>query len=100
MVGKCEEFLQGLDEATRRARFPGLLAGVYRHQGRYDEALTEARIAFENGWRHQLFFIDPEFDPVRDDPRFRTLVDDTRADFDRQRRALAREGLAITEPSF
>ncbi len=39
-------------------------------------------------------------DPLRDDPRLRALLDDTSADLDRQRRALAREGLAITEPSF
>jgi len=107
MLGKCEEFLQGLDEGTRRARFPDLLGNVYLHQGRNDEALTEWRIAFENGWRHDSwvkFTWAPwpmvTFDPVRDDPRFRALLDDTSADLDRQRRALAREGLAITEPSF
>ncbi len=31
--------------------------------------------------------------------RFRALLDDTSADLDQQRRALAREGLAIAEPS-
>ena len=36
-------------------------------------------------------------DPLRDHPRFRALVDDMRADFDRQRRALERDGLAIAE---
>ncbi|MCH7780875.1 MAG: protein kinase, partial [Acidobacteria bacterium] len=52
VLGKCEEFLQGLDEGTRRARLPDLLGIVYLLQGRNDEALTEWRIAFENGWRH------------------------------------------------
>jgi tetratricopeptide (TPR) repeat protein len=97
VLGKCEELLEGLDEAPRRARFPDLLALIYLHQGRNDEALTEWRIAFENGWRDLFFFVSPEYDPVRADPRFRALVDDTRADFDRQRRALASEGLATAE---
>jgi tetratricopeptide (TPR) repeat protein len=110
VLGKCEEFLQGLDEAARRARFPDRLGIVYILQGRNDEALTEWRIAFERGFRHD----DPVayvtmaagwvtsslLDPLRDDPRLRALLDDTSADLDRQRRALAREGLAITEPSF
>jgi hypothetical protein len=82
---------------TRRASFPDLLGRVYLHQGRHDEALAEWRIGFENGWRDHLFYISPEFDPVRDDPRFRALLDDRRADFDRQRRALERDGLAIAE---
>ena len=38
-----------------------------------------------------------KFDPVRDDPRFQALVDDIRADLDRQRRALERDGLAIAD---
>jgi tetratricopeptide (TPR) repeat protein len=106
MLGKCEELLLGLDEATRRARFPDLLAGVYLFQGRNDEALTEWRIAFENGWRstpanpNREYFIEvpfTKFDPVRDDPRFRALLDDIRADLDLQRRALERDGLAISE---
>ena len=97
VLGKCEEFLEGLDEGTRRASFPDLLGRVYLHQGRHDEALAEWRIDFENGWRDPLFYISPEFDPVRDDPRFRALVDDTGSDFDRQRRALERDGLAIAE---
>ena len=100
MLGKCEEFLQGLDEATRRARFPDMLGNVYFHQGRHDEALAEWRIAFENGWRLDFWWIGRVLKPVRDDPRFRALLDDTSADLDRQRRALAREGLAIAEPSF
>jgi tetratricopeptide (TPR) repeat protein len=97
VLAKSEELLQGMDETIRRARFPNLLGRVYLHQGRNDEALTEWRIAFENGWRDLFFFISPEYDPVRDDPRFGALVDDTRADFDRQRRTLAQEGLAIAE---
>jgi TolB-like protein/Flp pilus assembly protein TadD len=106
LLGKCEELLLGLDETARRARFPDLLAGVYLFQGRNDEALTEWRIAFENGWRptpaipNREYFIEvpfAKFDPVRDDPRFRALLDDIRADLDRQRRALERDGLAIRE---
>ena len=38
-----------------------------------------------------------KFDPLHDDPRFRALLDDIRADLDRQRRALERDGLAIVE---
>jgi hypothetical protein len=49
VLGECEEFLLGLDEAKRRVRFPDLLASVYLFQGRNDEALAEWRIAFENG---------------------------------------------------
>ena len=37
------------------------------------------------------------FQTVRDDPRFLALLDDMRADLDRQRRALERDGLAIAE---
>jgi hypothetical protein len=47
-----------------------------------------------------LFFLHApfaKFDQVRDDPRFRALLDDMRAELDRQRRALERDGLAITE---
>jgi hypothetical protein len=47
-----------------------------------------------------LWFIEAPFariDPVRDDPSFRALRDDMRVDLDRQRQALAREGLAIAE---
>jgi len=42
-------------------------------------------------------FVGPVYDPVRDDPRFRALIDDMRAELDRQRRALERDGLAIAE---
>ena len=38
-----------------------------------------------------------KFDPVRDDPRFRALIDDIRADLDRQRRALERDGFVNRE---
>jgi TolB-like protein/Tfp pilus assembly protein PilF len=107
MLGKCEEFLLGLDEAHRRARFPDLLAAVYLLQGRNDEALTEWRIAYESGWTgtpinegFEWWFLEApfsRFDPVRDDPRFRVLIADIRAELDRQRRALERDGLAITD---
>ena len=39
----------------------------------------------------------PETEPLRNDPRFRALVDEMRADLDRQRSALERDGLAIAE---
>ena len=78
-----------------------------RDQGRHDEALTEWRVAFENGWNgtpangsQELLFIEApfaKFDPVRDDPRYRALLDDMRAELDRQRRALERDGLAIAD---
>jgi tetratricopeptide (TPR) repeat protein len=107
ILGRCEESLLGLDETLRRVRFPDLLASVYLFQGRNDDALNEWRTAFENGWNgtgtdpnREWWFIDApfaKFDPVRDDPRFRALVDDMRADLDRQRRALEREGLAIKQ---
>jgi hypothetical protein len=94
-----------LDEATRRASFPDLLGSIYLFQGRNDEALREWRTAFENGWRgaersQDIWFIEAPFskyDPVRDDPRFRELREDMRADLDRQRRSLGRDGLAIRE---
>jgi hypothetical protein len=73
------------------------------HPGRKHLCLEE-RIAFENGWRHDSWVIGSWplwpigiFEPVRDDPRFRALPDDTSADLDQQRRALASEGLAIAE---
>ena len=70
-----------------------------------DEALAEWREAFDNGWRNTWWGlgtpIDVLLDPIRDDPRFRALVQDTRDDLDRQRQSLVREGLASDgDPSW
>jgi len=93
----------GLDEATRRSRYPGELGWTYVYQDRLDEAMAEWRADFENGWRP--VWTDPfpqftTFERLLEDPRFRSLLDDINADFDRQRRALARDGLANAEPSI
>jgi tetratricopeptide (TPR) repeat protein len=43
--------------------------------GRHDEALRELQAAFERGFnRHSVLNRLPEFAPLRDDPRFRDLV--------------------------
>jgi hypothetical protein len=98
--GMGEVYLATDTHLDRQVALKTLPVDVARNPER--RARFEREVVFETGWRHTMaphhvFFIGTEYDPVRDDPRFRALVDDTRADFDRQRRALAREGLAIAE---
>ncbi|HEX5707314.1 MAG TPA: winged helix-turn-helix domain-containing protein [Pyrinomonadaceae bacterium] len=77
-AGRREEALAKLEQLTsdgRAAALPYSLATVYARLGDRERALACIERAFEERNTHlNDLNIDPEFDTVRDDPRFRDLV--------------------------
>jgi hypothetical protein len=75
------------------------MAAIHAAMGQVDEAIDWAKLAYEEkGYRFPRFIaIDPVFDSVRDDPRFRALIGRMQADVDEMRREIEREEIAAGE---
>ena len=72
------------------------MASIHAARGERDEALRWAEQAYESrGYRFPYFIaIDPIFDGVRNDPRFRTIVARMTADVEGMRRRIEQEEVA------
>ena len=75
-------------------------AGVVRAlAGDVASALAELQRAYDAGWRdYGIAAIDPMLATVRDDPRFRALVDRARTDVATQRERAKQRGLLDFAP--
>ena len=73
-------------------------AVVHAMAGEDEAALTRLEQAYQGGYQNagRLEFA-PFFDDIREDPRYRALIDQMRADRERMRRTIEREELATGE---
>jgi tetratricopeptide (TPR) repeat protein len=75
-----EEDRRRLQEGAVRA-VPWDLAAAHAALGQADAAIERLEQAYENGFRHpQWLKIDPAFDGIRDDVRFRRIMERLEAD--------------------
>jgi hypothetical protein len=74
------------------------MAAAFVLKGDRDAALQSLASAFKTGYRDYAFLTpDPIFAAVRADPRFTSIVDEMKADVERQRRRAADRGLLDLE---
>lgn len=72
------------------------LGSIHAALGEVDEAVIDLEAAFEAGWREPGWArLDPLLDRVRDDPRFRDVLDRADADIAAMRERVAREETAL-----
>ncbi len=62
------------ERAKREYVEPDLFAIIYAHLGEKDEAFEQLEKAFEEGEGMGNLKVNPEWDPLRDDPRFQDLL--------------------------
>jgi len=65
--------------------------------GKPDEAVAELSRIIKDGWRMSWRFdteLNPSFDTIRDDPRFRSLIAEIESDIEQQKKAFAESGLS------
>jgi len=65
--------------------------------GEPDEAVAELSRIIKDGWRLRWRFnteLNPSFDTIRDDPRFRSLIAEIESDIEQQKKAFAESGLS------
>ncbi len=94
------KILEGLDRDLHERRREGLLhysGDLYFFArnalllGDHELALDRLELAIEAGWRDYYIHVpDPRWAPLRDDPRYQSLMAKVKADVDRQGAEIAR----------
>ena len=95
LLGEFETFARAeIDRGGESPRPRYGLATVHAIRGERSEAMWWLREAVAMGWRYEwLLARDPLLDGLRDEPEFQRLLAEVRAEIERQRRVVEREGL-------
>jgi tetratricopeptide (TPR) repeat protein len=68
------------------------MAAIYAIQGNKEEALKWLQKAVDAGWRNYRYILrDPTLENIRDDARFKQIIEKTRAKVDEMRRRVEKE---------
>ncbi len=94
LISQSLEILEDLrDQGIVSPGIEHTTAMIYALRGEADEALDYLRRAVEMGWRRAwMTEIHPNFQNLREDPRFHDLIREIREDVKRMRRNLAQPG--------
>jgi TolB-like protein len=100
LIGESETLARARIASDDHAATTFMEAGVARALvGDADGAFGELQRAYDAGWRdYGIAAIDPMLDAVRDDPRFRALVDRASTDVAAQRERARQRGLLDFAP--
>src|SRR5262249_5098736 len=74
---RAVELLPESENAVGAPQIMGSLAQIYTYTGGYRQAfrLLDHLLEIPNGMTVPLFNLDPDWDPLRKDPRFQALID-------------------------
>jgi protein kinase/serine/threonine-protein kinase len=85
--GILDRLHQRLEQGDESKDIGVSMAAVYAVQGNKEEALKWLQKAVNAGWRHYRYLLRyPLFENIRDDERFKRIIDDTKAKVAEMRR--------------